>query len=235
LAAWINDQEAEMGQGISAVLGFGVGVAVSPVPIIAVILMLFSQRARVNGPVFLLGWVAALAVVSGIAYVLAGQGNASTSSTASDTIAWGKIVFGALFLLLAVRTWRKRPAPGAEAELPAWMAGIDGFTPVKALGLGVLLAGVNPKNLMLSLAAGTALAALGLDTDQAIWSLVVFVILGSLTIATPVVYYLLGGEAAERRLTDLKTWLGVHNDAVMTVLFLVLGVDLIAKGLPPLT
>jgi len=27
----------------------------------------------------------------------------------------------------------------------------------------------------------------------------------------------------------------MNNDAVMTVLFVVLGVDLIAKGLPPLT
>ena len=224
-----------MGQGISAVLGFAVGVAVSPVPIIAVILMLFSQRARVNGPMFLLGWVVGLVVVSGVAYAVARQGNASTSSTASDTIAWGKIAFGALFLLLAVRTWRQRPAPGSEAAMPTWMAGIDGLAPVKALGLGVLLAGVNPKNLMLALAAGAALATLGLPTGEAIGSLVVFVVLASLTIATPVVYYLVAGETAEDRLSELKTWLGVHNDAVMTVLFLVFGVDLIAKGLPPLT
>ena len=43
-----------MGQGISEVLTFAVGVAISPVPIIAVILMLVSARARVNGPLFLL-------------------------------------------------------------------------------------------------------------------------------------------------------------------------------------
>lgn len=30
-------------------------------------------------------------------------------------------------------------------------------------------------------------------------------------------------------------WLRVHNAAVMAVLFLVFGVDLIAKGVPPLT
>ena len=35
-----------MGQGISAVLTFAVGVAISPLPIIAVMLMLFFQRAR---------------------------------------------------------------------------------------------------------------------------------------------------------------------------------------------
>ncbi len=59
-----------MGQGISEVLTFAVGVAISPVPIIAVILMLFSQRAKVNGPAFLVGWVLALAAVSTVVYVL---------------------------------------------------------------------------------------------------------------------------------------------------------------------
>ena len=101
-----------MGKGIREVLTFAVGVAISPVPIIAVTLMLFSQRARVNGLMFLLGWVLALAVVSGVVYAAADQGNAATDSTTSDTIAWGKIVLGVLFLLLAARNWRTRPAPG---------------------------------------------------------------------------------------------------------------------------
>ena len=187
-----------MGQGISEILTFAVGVAISPVPIIAVTLMLFSQRARVNGPVFLLGWVVALAIVSGVVYALADQGDAATDSTTSVAIAWGKIVFGVLFL-------------------------------------GLLLAGVNPKNLMLAAAAGAGLAQLGLSTGDAVGSLIVFVAIGSLTIAGPVVYYLVGGEQAKARLDEMKDWLAVHNDAVMAVLFLVFGVNLIAKGLPPLT
>ena len=224
-----------MGQGISEILTFAVGVAISPVPIIAVTLMLFSQRARVNGPVFLLGWVVALAIVSGVVYALADQGDAATDSTTSDAIAWGKIVFGVLFLLLAVRNWRHRPAPGVQPEMPKWMAGIDALKPGKALGLGLLLAGVNPKNLMLAAAAGAGLAQLGLSTGDAVGSLIVFVAIGSLTIAGPVVYYLVGGEQAKARLDEMKDWLAVHNDAVMAVLFLVFGVNLIAKGLPPLT
>ena len=70
-----------MGRGISEVLTFAIGVAISPIPIIAVILMLFSQRARVNGPVFLLGWVGALTIVSGVVYVISDQGNAATNSS----------------------------------------------------------------------------------------------------------------------------------------------------------
>jgi Sap, sulfolipid-1-addressing protein len=224
-----------MGKGISEVLTFAVGVAISPVPIIAVTLMLFSQRARENGLMFLLGWVLALAVVSGVAYAAADQANAATNSTTADTIAWGKIVFGVLLLLLAARNWRTRPAPGTEPEMPKWMAGIDTLKPVKALGLGLLLAGVNPKNLMLAAAAGAGLATLGLSSANAIGSLIVFVVIASLTIAGPVVYYLVGGDHAKAKLDEMKNWLAVHNNAVMAVLFLVFGAKLIADGLPPLT
>jgi hypothetical protein len=224
-----------MGKGISEVLTFAVGVAISPVPIIAVTLMLFSRRATVNGPVFLLGWVLALALVSTVVYLLADQSDAATNSTASDSIAWGKIVLGVLLLLLAVRNWRERPAPGAEPEMPKWMSGIDTLTPGKALGLGFLLAGVNPKNLILTAGAAAGVAQLGLSTTDTVVSLLVFVVLGSLTIAGPVVYYRFGGDGAKARLDALKGWLAAHNNAVMAVLFLVFGANLIAKGLPPLT
>ncbi len=224
-----------MGQGVAEVLTFAIGVAISPMPIIAVILMLFSQRARVNGPVFLAGWMLALAVVSTVVYVLADEGGVDTSSGASDTVSWGKIVFGVLFLLIAARQWRSRPEPGTEPPMPKWMASVDSFTPGKAFGLGVLLAGVNPKNLLLTVAAATGLAQLGLSTGDAVGSIVVFVIVGSLTIAVPVVYHLVGGEHARTELDKMKSWLALHNAAVMVVLFVVFGVDLIAKGIPPLT
>jgi hypothetical protein len=190
---------------------YAAAAAISPVPIIAVTLMLFSKRARVNGPVFLAGRVLSLAVVSRVAYVLGDQGDASTSSSTSDGIAWVKIVFGVLFLVLAVRSWGHRPEPGAQPEMPEWMAGIDAMGPPKALGLGVLLAGVNPKNLMLSLAAGAGVAELGLSTGAAIGSLAVFVIVASLTIAGPVAYYFVGGAGAAARLDEQKDWLALQT------------------------
>ncbi|HEY5187117.1 MAG TPA: GAP family protein, partial [Actinomycetes bacterium] len=199
------------------------------------ILMLFSSRAKVNGPAFLAGWMLALAIVSGVVYVACTNGNAATSTTTSDTIAWGKIVFGVVLLLLAVRNWRNRPAPDVVPQMPKWMASIDVLTPGKAFGFGVLMAGVNPKNLLLTVAAAAGLAELGLSTSEAVVSLIVFVVVGSLTIAGPVVYYFLGGAHAKAALDSLKDWLTMHNAAVTAVLFLVFGVDLIAKGIPPLT
>lgn len=223
-----------MGLAIAEVLTYAVAVSISLLSIIAVILMLFSAQAKVNGPAFLVGWMLALAVVSSVAYALAVQGNAATS-TASDTIAWGKIVFGLLLLVLAARDWRNRPAQDAQPKMPKWMVSVDTLSPGKAVGLAVLMAGVNPKNLILTIAAAVGLAQLGVSTSEAIVALIVFVVVGSITIAGPVAYYFIGGERAKAKLASLKDWLAIHNAAVMTVLLVIFGVDLIAKGIPPLT
>jgi hypothetical protein len=221
-----------MGQGIGEVLTFGVGVAISPAGIIAVILTLFSRRARVNGPLFLLGWVVALGVLSAVVYAISNQSNAGSSNTSSDSVSWLKIALGIGLLLLARREFRKRAKPGVEPEMPKWMKRVDGLTPVQALGLGGLLGAANPKNLALAVGAAAGLGQLGLSTADAVVSLIVFVAVGSLTIAGPVAYHLIGGDKSKAQLETLKDWLGQHNDAVMAVLFLVFGVALIAKGIP---
>lgn len=224
-----------MGQAIAEVLPFAVGVAVVPIPVIAVILMLFSARARVNGPVFVFGWVAGLAAAFVVVYGIADAVGAGTDERASDGVSWLSIVLGVALLLLALRTWRTRPGPDVTTEPPRWMAGIDGLQPGKALGLGALLAAANPKNLILILGAAAGLAQLGVSTGDALWGLVAFVVVGSLSVATPVVYYLVGGAGARSSLEDLKAWLGLHDEAIMAVLFVVFGVVLLSQGLAPLT
>lgn len=223
-----------MGEGVGEVLTFAVGVAISPVPIVAVILTLFSQGARTNGPAFMLGWISALSTVSAVVYLLADSANAVTSSSTSDAIAWVKLLLGAALLLLALRKWRNRPERGVDPPMPKWMAGVDSLAPGKAFGLGFALVGINPKNFVLTASAAAGLAELSLTTTETAVSLVTFVVIGSLTIAVPVVYYLLGGQRARDALDTMKTWLVAHNVAVMGVLFVVFGVDLIAEGITAL-
>ena len=49
-----------MGEAIGQSLPLAIGVALSPIPIIAVVLMLTTPRARANGPAFVLGWLVGL-------------------------------------------------------------------------------------------------------------------------------------------------------------------------------
>jgi Sap-like sulfolipid-1-addressing protein len=220
-----------MGQGISEVLPFAIGIAISPIPIIAIVLILFSNRATVNGLSFLLGWVLGLAVVGTAVYLFADAANAATDSTTSDTVSWGKIVLGVLLLGLARRNFAKRPTPGEPEALPKWMSTVETITPVKAIGLAIVLAVVNPKNLILAVGACAGLGQLGLSTGDAVVAIVVFVAVASLSILFAVGYELLGGDKAHQTLDHMKQWMTEHNHAVMAVLFLVFGVVLIAKGI----
>lgn len=223
-----------MGSVIGDILPQAVGVAISPVPIIAVILMLFSKRARSNGIAFLTGWILALAVVGGIVLILANAGKISAGGTPSTISFVIKLLLGLLFLFLAMRQWQSRPKEGEQPQMPKWMEAIDDFTSGRAFGISALLSGVNPKNLGLTIAAGLTIAeASGSMTSsgQAWIILIIFIIIASLSVAAPVLYYLFAGESAAKTLNEWKTWLMANNATVMFVLFLVLGAKLIGNGL----
>jgi threonine/homoserine/homoserine lactone efflux protein len=220
-----------MADAIGQVLSLGVGVALSPVPIIAVVLMLGTPRGRANGPAFVLGWIVGLSIVGTIVLVVAGGADASENAEPADWVGWLKIVVGVLLVLVAVRQWRGRPRAGEEAAMPKWMRAIDRFTPGRSMAIAVALSALNPKNLLLTVGAAAAIAQTGVSAgDQAI-ALAVFVLVGTLGPAAPVVIYFALGERATRILDELKTWMTAHNSAIMAVLCLVIGAKLIGDGI----
>lgn len=220
-----------MGEAIGQVLSLGVGVALSPVPIIAVVLMLGTPKARGNGLAFVLGWVLGLAVVGAIVLVAAGGAGATDNEQPKTWVSVLKIVLGALLLLLAAKQWRGRPRAGEAAELPKWMRTIDTFTPGRSAGIAFALAGVNPKNLLLTVSAGAAIAQTGASTGGQAAALAVFVAVGTLGPGLPVGIYFAMGERAAHMLDELKVWMGAHNAAIMAVLCLVLGAKLAGDGI----
>jgi len=215
-----------MGEAIGGVLGYAVGVAVSPVPLIALILMLFSARAVGNGLSFLLGWLGGLTLVSTIVLLIGPEGSAGDSGSGIV-----KVVIGVLFLLLAAKQWRSRPREGEGAAMPSWMANIDQFTPVKAFWLALLLSCVNPKNLGLTIAAASVIGGVGLQGPQEAVAVCLYVTLSSITVIVPVVGYLVARRAMTPVLDSMKEWLTTNSATVMTVLFLVLGAKLLGDGL----
>lgn len=220
-----------MGEAIGQVLPLGVGVSLSPLPIIAVVLLLGTPRGRANGPAFLIGWIAGLVVVCAAVLLLAGGAGASENGEPAGWVAWVKLILAVLLLLLAVRTWRGRPRGDDEPTLPTWMASLDTFTTAKSLGIGAVLSGVNPKNLMLTLGAGAAIAPIGVAAGQQLIAIVVFIAVGSLGIAVPVVVYLVGGSDAEQRLSGWKDWMARHNAAIMAAVLLLLGTKLLGDAI----
>ncbi|WP_147796411.1 GAP family protein [Cellulomonas sp. Y8] len=223
-----------MGEAVGQSLPVAVGVLISPMPIVAVVLMLLTPRARSNASTFLLGWVVGIAVVGAVLVLVAGAAGAAGDGTPPTWASVLKIVLGLLLVLLALRSWRTRPRGGAEPPTPGWMRAVDGFTPARAFGLAVLLGVVNPKNLLLVVSGAAAIAAATPSTGARLGALAVFVVVASLGVAAPLVVYLAGGPRAGAVLDELKTWMVQHNAAIMAVLLLVIGAKMLGDGIAAL-
>jgi threonine/homoserine/homoserine lactone efflux protein len=220
---------------LGEVLGEAVGILVSPLPVVAVILMLFTARGKANSIAFIVGWIAGLAVVGAVVLGLSDAADVSTDSGASDGSGGVLVAIGALLILAAIRRWRQRPRHGEAATPPKWMSRLDGLRPVAALLLGVFLAAVNPKNLLLAVAAAATIGQAGLSTSDTVITWAIFVLLASLSVLAPVVYRLVRGEHAQAALDSARAWLEANNAVVMAVLFLVIGAKILGNGLSTLS
>jgi threonine/homoserine/homoserine lactone efflux protein len=218
-------------EAIGQVLSFAVVVAISPIPIVGVVLMLGTPRARANGPAFLAGWLLGLSVVGVIVLLVAKGAGADDDGGASSGVSWLKIVLGLVLIALAVRRWRGRPRGDQVGELPTWMQAMDHFTAVRAAAMGVALSAVNPKNLIMTIGAAVAIVQTGASSADKFVALAVFVVIGTLGVGIPLVLFFVLGERAVRMLDGLKTWLATNNDTVMAVLLLVIGAKLLGDGI----
>lgn len=219
-----------MGEAIGQVLPLAIGVSLSPFPIIGVVLMLGTPRARVNGPAFLVGWVAGMALVGTVVLLLSGGVGASDDGQPSTAVSVAKIAIGALLLGVAVKQWRARPRAGEAAAMPSWMQSVDHFRALRAAGLGFLLAAVNPKNLLLVVAAAAAIAGTGIPGDEQALAYALFVVLGTIGPAAPVAIYFALGARSERLLDELRAWMAHNNAAIMAVICLLIAAKLIGDG-----
>jgi threonine/homoserine/homoserine lactone efflux protein len=220
-----------MSEAIGQILPLGLVVGLSPVPIIAVVLMLATPRARANGVAFLIGWVAGLAIVGAVALLVSDAIDPSEDSEPATWVSLLLMALGVALVLLAVKQWRGRPRGDEEAALPKWMASIEGFRAPKALGLGALLSSVNPKNLMVAVAAAAAIAGTGVDTGQEVIAYAVFIAIGTVGVGVPVVVYLILGERSRALLDDVRSWMAANNTVIMAVITLVIGVKILGDGI----
>lgn len=219
-----------MSEAIGQILPLAIGVALSPIPIIAVVLMLGTPAGSRNGPAFVAGWIVGLSVAGALVLVLSSS-SASDGGDPADWVSWVELVLGLLLLVVAGRQWHARPVPGAELELPGWMHAIDRFTSARSAAMAVALSAINPKNLLLVIAAAAAIAQTGIPAGEQAVSLAIFVVLGAVGPAAPVVVYFTMRDRAIQILAELKDWMSRSNAVIMAVICLVLAAKLIGGGI----
>jgi threonine/homoserine/homoserine lactone efflux protein len=94
-----------------------------------------------------------------------------------------------------------------------------------------VLSGLNPKNLVFTLAAALAIAGAELPRGNELIALVVYVLVASIGVGMPVLWHAVARENATRTLTEWKGLLTANYATIMAVVFLVFGVKLLGQGL----
>lgn len=220
-----------MGAAIGEVLPLALGVAMSPMPIVAAILLLLSPNSRVTSLGYLAGWLAGIAIPVTVFTLLSAIVPRRYPDQAEPILASVKLVLGAILLVAGALWFRSRRNAAEEPEPPKWALAIDSLTVWRALALGFSFAAINPKNLALALAAGAAVGEATLPPAQDALAVILYTVIASASVGVPVVADLVAPRALLEPLRDLREWLLKNNSTMMAVVLVVLGVILIGAGM----
>jgi len=207
------------------IAALAVGIAASPFAIIPAVMLLFTERPRAVALTFLIGWFSSLAVIATVFALLSGA--IARENDPPSWISWVRIAAGIALVVIAVRMWVTRKS---SAKTPVWMQTLQDATPRSALVLALTLSIANPKVLLLAAAAGVDVGGAEWIVQQQVLAIVGFAAIASVTVAVPVVAYLVAGQRILGPLARVKDWLLRHNATVLALVFLLLGALLLWNG-----
>ncbi|MGW2825742.1 GAP family protein [Streptomyces sp. NPDC001443] len=219
-----------LSQAMGAMLTAALAVALSPFPLIGIVLILSGAHGRRSGLVFAAGWIIGLAIAATlVAVVFSGADDPdSTSSAIAD---WGRVLAGGALIVLGVRKWCKRPRAGEQAQPPRWMASLEDPTAGRALLLGALLSGANPKNLVLTASAATSIVEAGAHDIGLAVAVALFVLIASCTVLGAVGIHFAGGQRATAFLEGVRQFMVTNSTVITVIVLLLLGASVLGDGL----
>lgn len=211
-------------------LPIALGIVLATLPAVAIPLILLTRRETGVLLGFLSGWALGFMLLGSLV-ILTADLLAPNLEGSPVWIARLRLPLGLVLLGLSLKKWRSRPAPGADPELPRWLAAIETVRTPRALVLGFLLVVVNPKNAVLVSSGALAIASQTHLVIAQLGALLIFTVVASLGVTAPLIVWLLLGERAHGPLDRMKELLARHNSTVMTVVLAVLGVIVIVGAL----
>ena len=213
---------------ITDILPLAAGIALSPIPIAAVVSILLATDTR-KASAFLLGWAAGILTVALLVLFIPGLRMLNGDPT--PMAGWLRIFLGGALFAVAWRKWQKRPSPETEVEEPTFLAKIDSYSSWKTMILGISLSVFNPKSFVLtSASAMTIYEAHIVGKDKAL-IVVIFAFIASLSVGLPIAYAWAGRDKARNTLEEFKDWLIANNVAVTVTLLVVFALIIVGSGL----
>lgn len=194
------------------ITGLALVIALSPVPVTGQLLLVLNNRTPWTPAAFVTGWAAALLVLCGFAATGAALLRPGLAVDWAE-VALLTLVVGVALVVAGVLLWRKPPGnpTGERSRMGAIFAGL---TPTRGLMIGVGYGGLRPKNLLTAIAAGLIIGA----GTNSLWEgsilVLFFAVLGSATLAAPVLVYALGGNRTRNGMRRLQQLLARNGNRI---------------------
>jgi hypothetical protein len=206
--------------------------AASAITILATLVVLTSARGRLNGVVFLAGFLVGQSAVFIAGLSVSSSAVPRLEEHKSTGVGVFELVLG-IALIIAAQIGRSRAdprRPGGSPRTEAMLAKLERIRPATALTAGLAL-GVGVKRLIITLFAATAVAAAGLDAGDETRLALLYVGVASLSVWPAVAISLLFGEHARTWITAAKSWLTANSTKVTLGATLGVGVFFCVEGL----
>jgi threonine/homoserine/homoserine lactone efflux protein len=209
-----------------SLLPLGIGAAISPWPTTVTIMFLSTGRPLAKALAYLIGYSAVLVAIGIFALTVFGGGDyegGDRSSAVGGTI---DVVFGILFLVLALKLWLKAPDPSAPP--PRWMSAFGSINIIGAFLLGVFMMVTNFSTLPLYIAGLKEIVTANLNSGGNLFALVLFILLIVVELLVPIVVYARSPRRGGELLDGARQWLEKYNRVITICIFVFYGILLLA-------
>ena len=209
-----------------SLLPLGIGAAISPWPTTVTLMFLSTGRPLAKALAYLIGYSAVLVAIGIFALTVFGGGDyegGDRSSAVGGTI---DVVFGILFLVLALKLWLKAPDPSAPP--PRWMSAFGSINTIGAFLLGVFMMVTNFSTLPLYIAGLKEIVTANLNPAGNLIALVLFILLIMVELLVPIGVYARSPGRGGELLDGARQWLEKYNRVITICIFVFYGILLLA-------
>lgn len=221
-----------MTQVLGDLIPYAVAVAISPLPLIAVLLLFRSPHARAASVAFLVSRFLVVALVAGVVAFAAEL--LPEFDDSSLLLAVLRILVGLALMVWAVVKVLKRPKRGDDVDMPGWMASIENSTVPSAARLGLLLSVANVKELAFGFGAGLTMASADLAVGPTILIAVLYALVACLALLVVIVAFLVAEQRVRGPLDSARGWLVRNNSVLIAGVLLIIGAILLGEGVSSL-
>lgn len=200
----------------------GVAMAVSPLAVLASVLLLTTERGVAKAAAYAVGWVIAVGLVGAATVVASSQVKAGSGSTTSTALAWVDVVLG---VALVIWAFGRRAGAREGVTQPSWMRRLDRMSPVVAFGFGLFM----PPYAIAAAAASSIMRSDATGSGDVVVAVVTFTVLASLGVIVPVVVAVTSSRS-EEMLARWREWLLGHWPTVLFWMLVLIGAYLVGKG-----